>query len=296
MPRRFIVKKKNIHFDLKHNRHELLQLESQFEKVYSAFDSNNFRKFYEKIYNKKIYISNVDSDSFTKNVQIRGHKLDKRDLLEACDLIIELYYKVSSYDLVGEIKFDIVGFNRFKDLLEMMNEGIIKNNEITFFREFFILEIHNYLINYYCKIRRYHSHLQDSFWLQLHLEIVDYPKIVKSFIDEDFRYCADLSLAVLKDRVKDILSYSNRKNHYKSESDMMMQVFNEKNPQIKINLLSNPTEINEQKGFKFIMSGLFAKYRNKYSHNQLENIDIYECINILFIVTECLDVLDKIKN
>ena len=128
-----------------------------------------------------------------------------------------------------------------------------------------------------------------NIYKNLHQSIKKNKKIIAHISNNDFREAADKGIAILKSKIT-----SRVDNNFKSESQMMMTVFNENNPLIKINNLSTPTEISEQEGFKFLITGLFKKYRNKYAHNQLEEIDKQECINVLFMVTEYLDVLDSI--
>ena len=134
--------------------------------------------------------------------------------------------------------------------------------------------------------------LKRDYILNFHRDLFKNPVIFNTFAANSYSSTASLAINLLKMKVQENI---NSQNKYKSESQMMMTVFNENNPLIKINNLSTPTEISEQEGFKFLITGLFKKYRNKYAHNQLEEIDKQECINVLFMVTECLDILDNIS-
>lgn len=130
----------------------------------------------------------------------------------------------------------------------------------------------------------------------LHRSLKRDEKFSNLLSNDHYSQSALYALSKLQLVVKNYLKAQSNSKGFKSESQMMMTVFNENNPLIRINQLETPTEISEQEGFKFLITGLFKKYRNKYAHNQLEEIDKQECINILFMITECLDVLDNIPS
>ena len=52
----------------------------------------------------------------------------------------------------------------------------------------------------------------------------------------------------------------------KSGYGLMMDAFNETNPKVKLNALASESEVDEQKGYKFIFTGAAAGIRNPRGH------------------------------
>ena len=73
---------------------------------------------------------------------------------------------------------------------------------------------------------------------------------------------------------------------------LMMKVFNEKGPLIKLNALSTESEENEQKGFKFIFAGFATGIRNPRAHatDYPETID--QCLDHLSLASLLLRKLE----
>ena len=128
-------------------------------------------------------------------------------------------------------------------------------------------------------------------WRNIHKKLVN-ENLVEFFLMGRYLHAASLALNILKHYVEKTVNDTSKKNS--SEADYMAMIFNESNPIIKINDLITITQQSEQRGFRELMKGVFVKYRNKYAHNQSAKIDKEECVNLLFMITEYLDVIDNI--
>lgn len=85
-------------------------------------------------------------------------------------------------------------------------------------------------------------------------------------------------------------------NHTESGVKLMMDVFNEDKPQIRLNKLSSQSEIDEQRGFRFIFAGSMAAIRDPRGHevNIVEPPD--KCLDHLSLVSLLLRRLDEINS
>jgi len=66
---------------------------------------------------------------------------------------------------------------------------------------------------------------------------------------------------------------------------LMMQVFSETNPSITLTPLQNASEIDEQKGYKFMFSGAVMAIRNPRGHEINLNDDVDTCLDHLAFVS-----------
>jgi len=74
-------------------------------------------------------------------------------------------------------------------------------------------------------------------------------------------------------------------NINESGQKLMMKVFNENSPAIKLTNLSNTSEIDEQKGFMFLFAGSSSAIRNPRGHEvgNIENIE--KCLDHLSLAS-----------
>jgi len=63
--------------------------------------------------------------------------------------------------------------------------------------------------------------------------------------------------------------------------DLMAKVFNENKPIIKLNKLSNRSELDEQEGFRFLYMGAMVGIRNPKAHEDIRQIDPYKALEYL---------------
>lgn len=66
---------------------------------------------------------------------------------------------------------------------------------------------------------------------------------------------------------------------------LMMQVFSEKSPMIKLTIMSNGSEVDEQKGYKFIFSGAVMAIRNPRGHEYSYSETPDECLDHLSLAS-----------
>ena len=128
-------------------------------------------------------------------------------------------------------------------------------------------------------------------------QLVHKKQILESFQRENYEDVVKKSLDILIQIIKSVACENKSKIQSTSEKDLMGKLFNENNPVIKINPNIEPTQKSEQEGFKLILMGLMSKYRNRNSHKPEDReFTKRETINLLFIISECLDVLDNIDD
>ena len=72
----------------------------------------------------------------------------------------------------------------------------------------------------------------------------------------------------------------------------MMNAFNEDNPEIALNSLSDASHTDEQKGYRFIFAGTMAGMRNPRAHNLDFTETIDECLDHLSIASALMRKLD----
>ena len=82
-------------------------------------------------------------------------------------------------------------------------------------------------------------------------------------------------------------------NSLLSGEKLMMAVFNESNPLVKINALSNTSEMDEQRGYKFIFSGAVVAIRNPGGHEISLSDDPDVCLDHLAFASLLLRRLER---
>ncbi|PKL36351.1 TIGR02391 family protein [Candidatus Peregrinibacteria bacterium HGW-Peregrinibacteria-1] len=65
---------------------------------------------------------------------------------------------------------------------------------------------------------------------------------------------------------------------------LMLKVFNENNPSLKLNQLSTTSEKNEQEGFKFLFAGAMVGIRNPKAHENIIDNDPVKAMEMLALV------------
>ena len=119
----------------------------------------------------------------------------------------------------------------------------------------------------------------------IHPEISKYS--IKLFDDGHFSQATFEAYKYLEKRVKKV---SNQSTHGQS---LMMSVFNEENPIIRINTLEDESGRDEQRGYKFLFAGGVAAIRNMRGHevNVVDPIDL--CLDHLNFASMLLRKLDE---
>lgn len=74
---------------------------------------------------------------------------------------------------------------------------------------------------------------------------------------------------------------------------LMMQVFSESNPKIKLTALSSDSEIDEQKGYQFIFAGSMMAIRNPRGHEYKIKDTMDDCLDHLSLVSLLIRRLEK---
>lgn len=74
---------------------------------------------------------------------------------------------------------------------------------------------------------------------------------------------------------------------------LMMTVFNESGPAVKINSLSNQSELDEQRGYRFIFSGAIVAIRNPGGHEISLSDDPDVCLDHLAFASLLLRRLER---
>ena len=75
---------------------------------------------------------------------------------------------------------------------------------------------------------------------------------------------------------------------------LMMKVFQENAPIIKLNQLSSVSEVDEQRGYKFLFSGAIVAIRNPRGHEYKIVDDPETCLDHLSVVSTLLRKLDAV--
>lgn len=74
---------------------------------------------------------------------------------------------------------------------------------------------------------------------------------------------------------------------------LMMQVFDDQRPVLKLNALSSPSEVDEQKGFRFLFSGAVMAIRNPRGHEVNLTDDPDTCLDHLAFASLLLRRLEE---
>lgn len=78
-----------------------------------------------------------------------------------------------------------------------------------------------------------------------------------------------------------------------SGKSMMMKVFSETSPIIRLNSLSTESERNEQEGYRFIFAGTIVGIRNPRGHDVAVRETVSECLEHLDLISHLLRKLEK---
>lgn len=76
---------------------------------------------------------------------------------------------------------------------------------------------------------------------------------------------------------------------------LMMDVFNEKSPKIKLTDLATPSQIDEQLGYRFIFAGVMSAIRNPRGHD-IKTDSIDRCLDHLSLASVLLRRLEDRKS
>lgn len=114
------------------------------------------------------------------------------------------------------------------------------------------------------------------------------PKKVRTFFDDG--HYAESTFEAFKylDKVVQGFAGSN-----KAGEKLMMEVFNETSPTLKLTPLSNQSEQDEQRGFKFLFSGGVIAIRNPRGHEVDQIDDVDTCLDHLAFVSLLIRRLEQ---
>lgn len=115
-----------------------------------------------------------------------------------------------------------------------------------------------------------------------------FPKSVRKLFDDGHYSYATFDAFKYIDKEVSRLS-SNNNSGYK----LMMTVFNEQNPLIKLNDLSTTSKIDEQLGFKFLFAGGMSGIRNPRGHEYGIKDDVETCLSHLSFGSMLLRKLEE---
>lgn len=114
------------------------------------------------------------------------------------------------------------------------------------------------------------------------------PERVRKLFDDG--HCAEATFAALKFVDKVVQTQSNVKD---TGLKLMMHVFDEQKPILRLNKLSSLSEVDEQKGFRFLFSGAIMAIRNPRGHEVNLTDDPDTCLDHLAFVSLLLRRLEE---
>lgn len=101
---------------------------------------------------------------------------------------------------------------------------------------------------------------------------------IKLFDDSHYSQAVLEALKCLNNFVK------NKSGVQGDGKSLMLTVFNEKDPVLKLNQLSTTSEKNEQEGFKFLFAGAMVGIRNPKAHENIVDNDPVKAMEMLALV------------
>ncbi len=114
------------------------------------------------------------------------------------------------------------------------------------------------------------------------------PKVKKLFDDGYFSEATYKACVFLDNKIKSISGIKK-----KTGFELMMQALNEDNPAIKLNALTNDSEIDEQRGYRHICAGAMSGIRNPRAHEDEIHDDPDTCIDHLTFISMLLRKIEK---
>lgn len=121
----------------------------------------------------------------------------------------------------------------------------------------------------------------------IHQKIAEASK--QLFDDGHYRQATFEAFIRIEERVRNASSINN------TGFDLMMRAFNEGDPAIALNLLSNLSERDEQKGYRHMFAGSMSGIRNPRAHSIFyETMD--ECLDHLSIASALMRKIDNAQS
>jgi uncharacterized protein (TIGR02391 family) len=114
------------------------------------------------------------------------------------------------------------------------------------------------------------------------------PKKVRTFFDDGHYSESTFEAFKYLDKIVQRFAGSN-----KSGEKLMMDVFNEASPTLKLTPSSNQSEQDEQRGFKFLFSGGVIAIRNPRGHEVDQIDDVDTCLDHLAFVSLLIRRLEQ---
>lgn len=122
-----------------------------------------------------------------------------------------------------------------------------------------------------------------------HLHPVLMPDCQKLFIDGHLNESVRKALEKFESSVQKISCLQ------EIGADLMGKAFNEKGPKVQLNALVDPSDVNEQEGFKLMSMGMMRGWRNNFSHGNAGQIAPHEAFGCLVLVSNFFHKLDARK-
>lgn len=115
-----------------------------------------------------------------------------------------------------------------------------------------------------------------------------FPLKVRKLFDDG--HGAEATFLAFKYVEKEVQRYA---SSMQSGEKLMMAALNESCPAVKLNALSNQSELDEQRGYKFIFSGAIVAIRNPGGHEITQSDDPDVCLDHLAFASLLLRRLER---
>lgn len=165
------------------------------------------------------------------------------------------------------IENELLNLKKYQKTISLLNNLIVNEDQLKYNAiqtRLHVLKILEELV--YSLIFDFYDEYMSDFYIDLH------PKVKEYSLDlfNDGHYAPAIFEAVkgLNNYVKTKAGITD-----KDLSDAMAKAFNENNPIIKLNSLRTQSEIDEQKGFKFLYMGAMTGIRNPKAHTNIIQVD-----------------------
>jgi uncharacterized protein (TIGR02391 family) len=116
----------------------------------------------------------------------------------------------------------------------------------------------------------------------------DLPKKVRDLFDDGYYAQATFEACKYLDNL--IRKYA---PNTKFGESRMMTAFKDEGPLIQLNPLTNESEKDEQRGYRFLFAGTMVAIRNPLGHEEVVDDDPFTCLDHLALVSTLIRRLDK---
>lgn len=180
---------------------------------------------------------------------------EKLEIVQADSEILFLIKQIISY-----IELEFPKSTKFRKIVDLLKSQIKNDSDLAY--SFQVTKYHLYSI----LIEIIASTYEEQY---IRLDVELHPIIKKTSLSlyKDGHYSEAVfeSVKALNNYVKKLANTFD-----KDLWNAMAKIFDEKNPILKINNLKNPSELNEQEGFKFLFMGAMKGIRNPLGHDSYD--------------------------